>query len=251
MFKTEIYVSRREQLKNKIKNGVLLFLGNDETPMNYAGNTYHFRQDSSFLYYWGLNSTPLAAIISIDKNEEIIFGDDRSIDDIVWMGKEESILSRAEKVGVNKVKPFLALGREIKKLKKKGIKIHYLPQYRQTNIIMLEELLGINHNKINSHVSKRMIKAVVEQRSVKSEEEIAEIEKALDTSYLMNTTAMRLTKPGILEREVFGALEGIAFQVNDLLVSISKDLDGDISVLQVDGGAVANNFLMQFQVHPI
>ena len=209
MFDKEIYIERRELLKGKIKNGVLLFLGNDESPMNYAGNTYRFRQDSSFLYFWGLNSTPLAAIINIDKDEEIIFGNDRSIDDIVWMGKEESILDRANKVGVNKVKPFSTIAKEIKKLKKKGIKIHYLPQYRQTNIIMLEELLGIHHSKINSKVSKNFIKAVVEQRSIKNEEEIAEIEKALETSYIMNTTAMRMIKPGMIEREVYGVLEGI------------------------------------------
>ncbi len=210
MFEKNVYIERRKQLKNKFKDGILLFLGNDELPMNYAGNTYHFRQDSSFLYYWGLNTTPLAAIINISKDEEIIFGDDRSIDDIVWMGKEESILSRAENVGVKKVKPFSSLEKAIKKLKKKGEKIHFLPQYRQTNIILLEEVLGINHKKINSHASKNLIKAVVEQRSIKSKEEIVEIEKALDISYEMNTTAMQLIKPEIKEREIYGVLEGIA-----------------------------------------
>jgi len=210
MFNSDVYISRRKKIKSKIKDGVLLFLGNDESPMNYAGNTFRFRQDSSFLYYWGLNSTPLAAIINIEKDEEIIFGNDRSIDDIVWMGKEESILDRANKVGVQKIKPFADLFKEIKKLKKKNIKIHYLPQYRQTNIVLLEELLGVKHSKINSGVSKKFIRAVVEQRSVKSKEEIVEIEKALDTSYLMNTTAMKMIKPGIIEREVYGTIEGIA-----------------------------------------
>jgi len=202
-------VKRRNQLKNKFRNGVLLFLGNDESPMNYAGNTYHYRQDSTFLYYWGLNSTPLAAIINIDKNEEIIFGDDRSIDDIVWMGKEESILNRAKKVGATNTKSFSSLGNEIKKIKKKGIKIHYLPQYRQTNIVLLEEILGTKHTKVNSLVSKKFIETVIEQRSIKSEEEIVEIEKALETSYLMYTTAMKMIKPGIIEREISGVLEGI------------------------------------------
>ncbi len=210
MFSKKIYTTRRSELKNKIKTGILLFLGNDESPMNYAGNTYRFRQDSSFLYYWGLNSTPLAAIINIDKDEEIIFGDDRNIDDIVWMGKEESLSDRARKVGISKIKSFSSLKKEIKKLSKKGAKIHYLPQYRQTNIILLEELLGIKHNKINSKASKKMINAVVAQRSVKIKEEISEIEKALNTSYLMNTTAMKLVKPGILEHEIYGKLEGIA-----------------------------------------
>ena len=203
----QTYIERRNELKKKFKKGILLFLGNEEAPMNYAGNTYHYRQDSTFLYYWGLNQPTVAAVINIDKDEEIIFGDDRSIDDIVWMGFDESINDKAKKVGISKVKSFSKLDNYLKKYLKQGTKIHYLPQYRQDNIFLLEELLDIKHKKVNENASKKLIKAVVKQRSIKSEEEIAEIEKAIETSYEMNTTAMKLMKPGIVEREVFGELK--------------------------------------------
>lgn len=210
MFSSQIYVERRNLLKSNFKKGILLFLGNEEAPMNYAGNTYHYRQDSTFLYYWGLNQSTVAAIINIEKNEEIIFGDDRSIDDIVWMGFDESINDKAKKVGISDVKPFSKLDSYLKKYLKKGIKIHYLPQYRQDNIFLLDELLDIKHKKVNENASPKLVKAVVKQRSIKSEEEIKEIENALDISYKMNTSAMKLIKPGILEREVYGVVEGIA-----------------------------------------
>ena len=210
MFSSQTYVERRNELKSNFKKGILLFLGNDEAPMNYAGNTYHFRQDSTFLYYWGLNQPTLAAIINIEKDEEIIFGDERAIDDIIWMGFDESISDKAANVGVAKVKPFSALNAYLKKYLKKKIKVHYLPQYRQDNIFLLSELLETKHKKINSKVSKIFVKSVVQQRSIKSDEEIKEIEKAIDISYEMNTTAMKLIKPGVLEREVYGVVEGIA-----------------------------------------
>lgn len=210
MFSATTYSERRTKLKEKFNKGVLLFLGNNESPMNYEDNTYHFRQDSSFLYYWGINEPGIAAVINIDKDEEIIFADDRSIDDIVWMGLNETFKDKAEKVGVNKVKSYSKLDNYLYKKVKKGLKVHYLPQYRFDNIIELERLLGINHKKINKYTSNKLIKAVVEQRTIKSDEEVAEIEKAIETSYLMNTTAMQMIKPGLIEREVFGVVEGIA-----------------------------------------
>lgn len=210
MFSESVYIKRRDELKKKFKKGILLFLGNGEAPMNYADNTYRFRQDSTFLYYWGLNQPGIAAIINIDKNDEIIFGDERSVDEIVWMGFDKSLVERANSVGLNKLKPFNKLDNYLDKYTSKGAKIHYLPQYRYDNIFMLDKLLGIKHSRINSNASKKLIKAVAQQRSIKNEEEILEIEKAIDISYEMNTTAMKIIKPGILEREVYGVLEGIA-----------------------------------------
>jgi glycerol kinase len=43
------------------------------------------------------------------------------------------------------------------------------------------------------------------------------------------------------------ALEGIAYQVADILELMRADTGIDIQELRVDGGAAANNFLMQFQ----
>ena len=210
MFSSKTYIDRRKELKKEFKKGILLFLGNNESPMNYKDNTYHFRQDSTFLYYWGINQPALAAIINLDKDEEVIFGDERSVDEIVWMGLDETLADKAKKVGTNKVKPFSKLDNYLSKNKSKSSKIHFIPQYRQDNIFLLDEILKIKHTKVNSKASEKLIKAIIKQRSIKTEEEIVEIEKAIETSYLMNTTAMKLMKPGILEREVFGAVEGIA-----------------------------------------
>ncbi|PID59430.1 MAG: Xaa-Pro aminopeptidase [Ignavibacteriae bacterium] len=210
MFNTKTYENRRETLKQEFSKGVLLFLSNNEMPMNFASNTYHYRQDSTFLYYWGLNEPGVAAIIDLEKNEEIIFGDNRPVDDIIWMGHDDTIKNKAEKVGVHKVKSFSKLSNYLDKAKKNKRNIHFLPQYRADNVLFLSKLLNIKHSKINDKVSKKFIKAVVKQRSIKSNEEIVEIEKALDISYEMNTLAMKLTKPGIIEREVFGVVEGIA-----------------------------------------
>jgi Xaa-Pro aminopeptidase len=210
MFSTKTYKDRRNELKKEFKKGMILFLGNNESPMNYNDNTYHFRQDSTFLYYWGINQPGLAAIINLNDDEEVIFGDERSIDEIVWMGFDETLEDKAKKVGAKKVKPFSKIQTYLSKNKSKDSKVHYIPQYRHDNIFLLGDLLKINHKKVNSKASEKLIKAIIKQRSIKTEEEIVEIEKAIETSYLMNTTAMKLMKPGILEREVFGAVEGIA-----------------------------------------
>lgn len=210
MFTSTEYIERRNQLKNKFKKGIILFLGNDESPMNFAANYYHYRQDSTFLYYWGLNSANLAAVIDLDKDEETIFGDERSVDDIVWMGTEKSLVSRADSVGVKKTKSFPKLYKTISKAISNGKKVHFLPQYRQTNIFLLEELLGINHSQINSYASSKLIKNVIKQRSIKNDVEVSEIEKALDISHEMYTTAMKMIKPGMIERKLYGTIEGIA-----------------------------------------
>lgn len=210
MFSAKTYTERRKDLKKKFNKGILLFIGNEESPMNYGDNTYRFRQDSTFLYYWGLNQPGLAALINLDKDQEIIFGDERSVDEIVWMGFDETIADKSKKVGVNKVKRISKLASYLKKALSKKTKIRYLPQYRHENIILLDNLLDIKHTEVNKNSSTKLIKAVVKQRSVKSEEEIVEIEKALETSFEMNTTVMKMMKHGILEREVFGVAEGIA-----------------------------------------
>lgn len=210
MFSVETYKNRREELTKNIGSGILFFPGNNETPLNYPSNTYHFRQDSSFLYYFGLDQSNLAGIIDVDKNESIIFGNDRDIDDVVWMGFEEPLKSRSEKVGISKTNSFGELQNYLQSALSSGRKVHFLPQYKHDIIIEFQDWLGINPKFVNKYSSKELTKAVIAQRSIKSEEEIEEIEKALEISYLMNKAAMKMSRPGIFEREVFGAVEGIA-----------------------------------------
>jgi Xaa-Pro aminopeptidase len=210
MFDIEVYIQRRKQLTDNIKSGILLFLGNEESPMNYPGNPYHFRQDSTFLYYWGLESPGLAAIIDVEENKEVIFGYDFTVDDIVWMGPQPTLRQRASDTGVNESFPFEQLQEVLSQGLNKGRKIHYLPQYRADNLIKLEDLLGIKTGVLNENVSVDFIKAIVAQRSIKSEEELKEIESSLEIAHQMHTMAMKRTKAGIYEREIAGIIEGIA-----------------------------------------
>ncbi len=210
MFSANTYVERRSKLKSKIKSGILLIPGNEEAPMNYPANSYTYRQDSTFLYYFGLDRDGLFAVIDVDNDKDLIFGYDYTIDDIVWMGPQPKISESAQKVGVSETYPLEKLDEFIKDAKASGRVIHYLPQYRFQNMIRLEKLLGTKSYEINNHRSEEFTIAVIEQRSVKSKEELNEINYALDISYEMNTAAMKLAQPGKKEREIYGALNGIA-----------------------------------------
>ncbi len=210
MFDSIIYSQRRKNLLQKISNGIILFPGNNNVPRNFGSMSYPFRQDSSFLYYWGLDFPNLSALIDTETNEEIIFGDDRPVDDIVWMGPDTPMVEKAENVGVSVVKPGFDLKEYLTTAISNGKKIHYLPQYRSENVLFLSELLGINPAYVNKYVSNELIKAVADQRSVKSGEEVMEIEKALDISYEMYITAMKMIREGLTEKEVCGHIESIA-----------------------------------------
>ncbi|MFW6309648.1 MAG: aminopeptidase P family protein [Prolixibacteraceae bacterium] len=210
MFKKNTYVNRRKKLKEKSLKGVALFLGNIDSPMNYAGNIFPFRQDSSFLYFFGLDFPGLAGIIDFDDGEEYLFGDDVDIDDIIWMGPQVPLKENAEKAGVQNTAPFKKLFDFITNVMKKGRKIHFLPPYRGENKILLERLFGISTNRIHDFVSLELIKAVVDLRSVKEPEEIKEIEKACAAGYEMHVTAMKMAQPGVWEQKIAGTIEGIA-----------------------------------------
>lgn len=210
MFEQKIYIERRKTLKEKFKTGLLLFLGNDEAPMNYSGNAYNFRQDSSFLYYFGLSLPNLVGIIDIDENKEYLFGYEYSVSDIVWMGKQPSLNQLANRIGVEISEPISNLKKFLQKKIKAGVKIHFLPLYRGEQKLKLAELLDENPFKINNKFSKKFVEAVIEQRSVKSSEEVAEIEYALEIAYQMHTTAMQMAKPGIVERDIVASMEGIS-----------------------------------------
>ena len=210
MFDATTYIQRRNRLKQQVGSGVVLFLGNDESPMNYTDNPYAFAQDSSFLYFWGLDAPGLAAIIDIDEDRDLLFGEDPTLDEIVWTGPQRLLREKAETVGVATSYSTAALAEMIAAVIRQGRKIHYLPQYRADNQIKLEALLGLRAARVNQYVSTPLVKAVIAQRSIKTAAEVAEIEAALDVSYAMHTHAMREAKPGRYEREVAGAIEGIA-----------------------------------------
>jgi len=210
MFEANIYKTRRNKLKGLLKNDVAFFPGNDESPMNYPANTYHFRQDSSFLYFFGLDQPGLTGLIDFESGKEYLFGDDVTMEDIVWMGAQPSIAERATQVGIDKSMPCNKLEDFLKKAVKQGKKIHFLPPYRGETIIKLSYLLNIPINRVRERSSVNLIKAVISLRSVKDEVEITEIENMVDVAYEMHTTAMKMARPGIYEKEIAGKIEGIA-----------------------------------------
>lgn len=210
MFEASVYQSRRKRLKEKMSGGLVLILGNGEAPANYADNTYKFRQDSSFTYFFGLNLPGFAGVLDVDSGEEYIFGNDVDMDDIIWMGPQPSVKDMAAGVGVKNSAPFAGLAVMLKEAVGKGRRVHFLPPYRFRNIVLLEDLLGIHHSMIKDYASLELIKAVVALRSVKEPCEIEEITRACNIGYEMHTAAMRNCKPGVKEQYIAGLIEGIA-----------------------------------------
>lgn len=225
MFSKETYVQRRAQLKKTVGSGLLLFLGNDDTGMNYADNTFRYRQDSTFLYYFGLSFAGLSAIIDIDADQEIIFGDELTIDQIVWMGSQPTLREKSDRVGIAHTQPLAAVADYLRKAARQGQTIHYLPPYRSEHKIKLQEWLGIPFGKQEGSVL--FIRAVVSQRSYKSAEEVMEIEKACNITADMHIAAMQMVRPGMKEYEVAGAVEAIAFSAGgDLSFPVIATING-------------------------
>jgi Xaa-Pro aminopeptidase len=208
MFSAEIYIQRREKLRKSVTSGLILLVGNDESPMNYADNGYHFRQDSTFLYFFGLNHPYLAGVLDCDSGEDMIFGNDLTVEDFVWMGPQPTIANQSLQVGVTKTADISSLVMLLTKTK--GRAIHFLPPYRSENKIKLFEWLGIASNESKSMASIDLITGVVNQRNYKSAEEILQIRKACDVSVDMHTLSMRMAKPGISEAKIAAAVYEVA-----------------------------------------
>jgi Xaa-Pro aminopeptidase len=210
MFKKETYTKRRQRLKKQVGSGVILLLGNEESSMNYKANYYPFRQDSTFLYYFGLDKPGLAAIIDIDHDKEIVFGDDIDLDEIIWTGPVESLAADAAKTGITDVRPLSDLQKYVDDITAKEDTIHFLPPYRPEHAQRLNIWLDIPVNAMDEKVSEPLIKAIVSQRSNKSPKEVEEIEKAINVTIDMQLRASQLAEPGRTEKEVAGEIHGLA-----------------------------------------
>jgi len=211
MFSKQTYLSRRNELKRLVGSGVIILFGNNESPCNYPSNAYSpFRQDSSFLYYFGLARTGLVGVIDVDNDSELLFGDDIDIEDIVWYGSVDSVAQMAASVGVAQTAPMSALSQFCSQARAAGRTLHFLPPYRHDTMLTITDLLGIHHSRQRDEASLTLIRAVVKMRSSKTTEEVAELEKAAAIGYQMHTTAMRLARPGVTEKYVGGQVDGIA-----------------------------------------
>lgn len=210
MFSTQTYVQRRQVLSNVMKTGILVFPGNGQSSMNFKDNWHPYRQDSSFLYYTGVNVPDLYFIIDLDSGREILFGDDITPEQIVWTGPIDPLTSWAERAGIAEVQPCAALGDYLASATQKGASVHYLPPYRPETEIQLSTLLSLPIAQVPEKASVPLIEAVVAQRAVKSDEEIADIEKAINVTRKMHQYAIQHTRPGVTEKEIAGALQQIA-----------------------------------------
>ena len=214
MFNKQTYIQRRKILTDKIGTGLILLLGNDESPMNYADNGYHFRQDSTFLYYFGIDFPALAAVIDVDNDRQIVFGDDYTIDDIVWMGPQPTIAERSSESGITHSSPGTVLTTMLHEALKQGREVHYLPPYRPESKLKLQHLLFLHPDQIAQKSSLKLIRAVVSQREIKSAEEIVEIEKGVDLSVDMHVAAMQMVRPGMTEAQIAARVYEIAHAAN-------------------------------------
>ena len=211
MFSKETYMRRRARLQELVGDGVIILMGNNESPCNYPNNAYYpFRQDSSFLYYFGQNRDGLVGVIDVDNNRETLIGDDIDIEDIVWYGSVDSVADMAAQVGVANSAPMSELKKICDEARAQGRTIHYLPPYRHDTMIQLMDLLGIHPSQQRKECSHKLRMAVIEMRSVKEDQEIEELERAAAIGYEMHTTAMRLIKPGVTEKYIGGVINGIA-----------------------------------------
>lgn len=232
-FDKSVYASRRNRLKGLGLSGIALFPANPDAAFNYPANTYHYRQDSHFSYFFGLSMPGLAGWIDFDSGEEILFGNDVTIDDIIWMGPQPSMTELATGVAVNQTQTYDKLEAFVNKALSQGRKIHFLPPYRAKVMMHLGQLLNMGPHDVRGAASLELIKAVVSLKEIKDEQEISEIEKAVDVAWLMHTTAMKMARPGMIEQEIAGTIEGIALA-----------LAGPVSfpvILSVDGQTLHNH----------
>jgi len=210
MFEKEIYQKRRSRLCEQVGSGLILLPGNSDSSMNYPGNTYRFRQDSHFLYFVGMDAPDLFVLIDVDARKTILFGEELTMDDIIWTGPMESLSDQAAKTGIHEVKPVADLPGILDKSIAKKREIHFLPPYRAENMLKIESLLGIPTQQLKNAASEKLIRAVVALRSIKGEEEVAELEKASAIGYAMHYAAMTGALPGAAERDLAGMVDGIA-----------------------------------------
>lgn len=251
MFKKDVYIKRRELLRQEVGSGLILISGNDEAPMNYPANPYPYRQDSNFLYFFGLDKPGFMGVIDIDEGKDYIFGEDFTIDDIIWMGPQPTVKELAAAVGVEYTGTLGQLQEMMDFAVNSGKKIHFLPPYRAENLFKISRLTGIAHTRVKDYASVKLIQAVVAQRALKSDDEVKEIERALDISFLMVDAVLKNIKPGLYERELVGKMEGVvgelgSFRSFPIILSIHGETlhnhyhgnqlkDGDLIV--ADSGA--------------
>ena len=217
MFEVDIYQKRRQQLIQRIKSGLILLSGNIDSPFNSASNNYRFRQDSSFLYFCGLDQPGFVVVLDVDSGREVLFAQQQSLDDVIWSGSQPTLQRQAEQIGISEAVSIDTLGEFLAAAIATKRTIHYLPTCRAENKILLSNLLVKNIAALEKDTSPELIKAVIALRSIKGQEEIIELDSAADLGYQLHTTAMGMAKEGIFEWQIAGELEAVAARAGRML----------------------------------
>ena len=210
MFSANTYAARRAELCRRIGKGVILLPGNMPSPNNYPNNAYYFRQDSTFLYFFGLNMPSMVGVIDAETGEATLYGDDFTVEDIIWTGPQPAVAELGAQVGVTKTAPLSELAPAMRKAVTLNRRVHYLPPYRGESKMLIASLLGLSIDMLHEHKSIDLMFAVAEMREVKSDEEVEQLENAFLIGYEMHTTAMKMCREGLIEREIAGRIEGVA-----------------------------------------
>lgn len=213
MFNAQTYSERRKRLAAQLGSGLLLFLGNDESPMNYADNAYPYRQDSTFLYFFGVDRPGCAALMDLDEGRTVVFGDDLTLDDIVWTGAQPTVAELALRAGVTETAPLAQLPAQLGR----GREVQFLPPYRPGHRVQLLRLLGLAPERQDAAASLAFLRAVIDLRAIKSEEEVAELERAVDVTVDMHLAAMRMARPGVTEAALAAEVTRIALAAGGTL----------------------------------
>ncbi|PSQ66631.1 MAG: Xaa-Pro aminopeptidase [Bacteroidetes bacterium QH_2_64_74] len=208
MFDASRYCSRRRALINQERpqSGLVLLLGNQRSPRNYPDNPHPFRQDSTFLYYFGLDRPDLYGLIDLDAGTSTLYGEDGSLEDAIWSGDQPSLRDEAAAAGIESVAPVSELEEVLTTARSDERALHFLPPYRAEHRLRLESLLGIRTEQLDASVSEPLIRAVVRQRSVKTEAEIDQIETAVERTVRLHEYAQRYATPGTSEREILAGM---------------------------------------------
>lgn len=209
MFEAAVYAQRRRRLKQQFSSGLLLLPGNTDVSMNYPHNHYWFRQDSSFSYFFGLDQPELVGLIDIEADADILFGDDASLGEVIWVGPQEALAQRAHSADIARVQPARELAAMLAQARSQGRAIHYLPPYRGETILQLASLLDCTPAQCEAGASDSLMTAVIALREIKSDVEIQEIENALSVTRDMHVAAMQQAKADVFEYQVVATMEGI------------------------------------------
>lgn len=209
MFTSQVYENRRRELCRRVGRGLILLPGNDDSPMSYAGNTFDFRQDSTFLYYFGLDVPSLTGVIDAESGEATLYGNDTTIEELIWTGPMPSLRERGASVGVSDTRPLSQLPQRMESARMAGRTVHYLPPYRGETSIKLSELLGVPVQALFAGKSADLLFAVAEMREKKEACELEELDLAFNIGYTMHTVAMKMCRAGVCENEIIGTLDSI------------------------------------------